>query len=92
VLTPFFRYGTSGRNTIEGPGLVNFDLNLSKDFKVREEWRLQFRSEFFNLTNTPHFGKPVNVLGSPTFGKITSLARGGTANTRVIQLGLKLIF
>jgi hypothetical protein len=31
-------------------------------------------------------------LGSPTFGRITSLARGGTANTRVVQMGLKVIF
>ena len=92
VLTPLYRYGNSGRNVIEGPGLVNFDLNLSKDFKIIEDKSLQFRAEFFNLTNTPYFGKPGNVLGSPTFGKITSLARGGTANTRVIQLGLKFIF
>jgi hypothetical protein len=92
VLTPLYRYGNSGRNTIEGPGLVNFDLNLSKDFKVHEEKKLQFRAEFFNLTNTPYFGKPGRQLGSPTFGTVTGLARGGTANTRVVQFGLKFLF
>ena len=92
VLTPLYRYGNSGRNTIEGPGLVNFDLNLSKDFRVLEGKKLQFRAEFFNLTNTPYFGKPGRQLGSPTFGAVTGLARGGTANTRVIQLALKFMF
>jgi hypothetical protein len=92
VLQPEFQYGNAGRNTIEGPGLVNFDLNASKSFNIREKTRLQFRSEIFNLTNTPHFGKPISTLGSPTFGKITSLARGGTANTRIVQFGLRLMF
>lgn len=92
VLTPLFQYGNAGRNTIEGPGLVNFDLNLSKDIRFMEERRVQLRAEFFNLTNTPYFGKPNTTVGSPTFGQITSLARGGTANTRIIQLGLRIVF
>jgi hypothetical protein len=91
-LTPLYKYGNSARNTLEGPGLVKFDLNLSKDFKVHEEKKLQLRAEFFNLTNTPYFGKPGRFLGSPEFGKVTGLARGGSANTRIIQLGLKFLF
>jgi hypothetical protein len=92
VLSPLYKLGNAGRNTIEGPGLVNLDLNLSKDFTIREQKRLQFRAEFFNLTNTPYFGKPGRTLGTATFGNITGLARGGTSNTRTIQLALKFIF
>jgi hypothetical protein len=92
VLQPAYQFGNAGRNTIEGPGQVNFDFNVAKDFVIQEKKRLQFRSEFFNLTNTPYFGKPISTLGSPTFGKITGLARGGTANTRIVQFALKFLF
>jgi len=92
VLQPLYQYGNAGRDTIEGPGLVDFDLNAAKNFVIREKIRLQFRSEFLNLMNTPYFGKPNTTVGSPTFGKVTSLARGGTANTRIIQFALKLTF
>jgi hypothetical protein len=92
VLQPLYTYGNAARDTIIGPGLVDFDLNASKEFAITERVRLQFRSEFFNLMNTPYFAKPNSTLGSPTFGHITSLARGGTANTRVIQFALKVKF
>jgi hypothetical protein len=92
VLQPIYQHGNAGRNTIEGPGLANLDLNASKDFTIREGMKLQFRGEILNLTNTPHFGKPITTLQSPTFGTVTSLARGGTANTRIVQLGLKFLF
>jgi hypothetical protein len=92
VLQPMYQHGNAGRNTIEGPGLANLDLNASKEFQVTEGKRLQFRAELFNLTNSPHFGKPNTTLQSATFGHVTSLARGGTANTRIVQLGLKFMF
>jgi hypothetical protein len=85
VLQPLYQYGSAGRDTIIGPGLVDFDLNLSKEFAIREHKRLQFRSEFFNIMNTPYFAKPISTLGAPTFGQVTGLARGGTANTRIVQ-------
>jgi len=31
---------------------------MSKDFRIREGWRLQFKAEAFNVTNTPIFGGP----------------------------------
>lgn len=92
VLQPMYQHGNAGRNTVEGPGLANLDLNASKEFQVMEGKRLQFRAELFNLTNSPHFGKPNTTLQSATFGHVTSLARGGTANTRIVQLGLKFMF
>ncbi|MCW5977910.1 MAG: carboxypeptidase regulatory-like domain-containing protein [Bryobacteraceae bacterium] len=92
VPQPLYQHGNAGRNTIEGPGQVHLDLNVAKDFSIKEGVRLQFRSEFFNLTNTPYFGKPNTSVGGPTFGMITSLARGGTANTRIVQFALKVVF
>ena len=70
----------SGRDTIQGPGLADFHLSVAKDFAVQENKRQQFRSEFLNLSNTPYFGK------------VTSLARGGTANTLIVQFALNFLF
>ena len=52
------RFGTSGFNTMRGPGLVNMDLGLFREFAFSERWRIQFRMESFNFTNTPHFANP----------------------------------
>jgi hypothetical protein len=47
--------GTEGRNTLLGDGYRGLDGSISKDFKLRESMKLKFRTEFYNLTNTPSF-------------------------------------
>jgi hypothetical protein len=52
---------------------------------------MQFRAEFFNLTNTPKFGQPSNDFAGGTnsaFGQITSTV----SNPRIIQFALKYNF
>jgi hypothetical protein len=85
-----FRFGNAGRNTIRGPSLENFDFSLFKNFKIREQMKLQLRGEFFNVFNHPNYGQPGTQLGTATFGTITSLAANSTL--RQTQLGLKLLF
>jgi hypothetical protein len=80
-------FGNAGAGIIAYPGMVNFDVSVLKNFVVKESIRVQFRTEFFNFTNTPYFGAPGLVVGTPTFGKITS-----AADPRILQLGLKLNF
>jgi TonB-dependent receptor-like protein len=83
-------YGNAGRGSMRAPGLTNFDFSILKNFTLREDVRLQFRTELFNITNTPFFGIPGGVgtnFNSPTFGKVTV-----AGDPRVIQFGLKLIF
>jgi hypothetical protein len=82
-----YLFGTSGRNTIEGPGVGNVDFALIKNTAITESHRLQFRAEFFNLFNTPHFGLPVNTMTSGSFGRVTS-----AGDARVIQFALKYLF
>ncbi|MCI0366425.1 MAG: hypothetical protein L0219_21390, partial [Phycisphaerales bacterium] len=82
-----FTYGNAGRNLIEGPGEVNLDFAVFKYFPIREDIRLQFRAEAFNVTNTPAFGVPNAEVGNPVFGVIASAGR-----PRNFQLALKLIF
>ena len=78
-------FGNSGRNILRSPALVNFDFALIKPFPIGERFRVLFRSEFFNLFNTPQFLPPGNTLGTATFGKITS-----ARDPRILQLSLKL--
>ncbi len=81
------RFGNSGRNILEGPGLNNWDLALLKDFRLSERLQLQFRSEFYDAFNFAHFGGPNTVVGSDNLGKI-----GSGGEPRDIQFGLKLVF
>ena len=62
------------------------DTSLFKEFPFSEKRRVEFRAEFFNVTNTPNFGNPGQALNLGTFGVISS-----QANTpRQIQFGLKI--
>ena len=84
-----FTYGNSGKNVMTGPGLVNFDLSIYKNFTFSDRVRLQFRSEFFNIANHANFANPAANISVPAqVGRITSTS---TAN-RVIQFGLRLTF
>ncbi|MGI8785395.1 MAG: TonB-dependent receptor domain-containing protein [Acidobacteriota bacterium] len=52
------RFGTSGFNSLRGPGYANWKFGLFRNFKATERVNVQFRAEAFNFTNTPHFRAP----------------------------------
>jgi outer membrane receptor protein involved in Fe transport len=82
------RSGTAGRNTVIGPGLVQTDLSVLKQFRLAEKHTLEFRAELFNALNRANFRDPGTNIGQPaTFGVIQS-ARPG----RIVQFGLKYLF
>ncbi len=88
---------------VVGPGISRLDFSLFKDFRLSERYRLQFRSEFFNILNHPTFNAPgfggngvVAIPGSTdftnkNFGKIGS-TRFPFQDPRQIQFALKLFF
>ena len=83
-----YTYGNSGTNILFRDFNKDFDFSLFKNFQVTERTRLEFRAEFFNLTNTPVFDAPVTNIDGASAGRVTS-----TANTpRQIQFALKLNF
>ncbi len=79
--------GNSGVGVVRGPLLKQFDLSVQKSFPVTESKRVEFRAEFFNLTNTPQFNSPDRGVTSANFGKIL-----GAQGERSIQLALKFYF
>jgi hypothetical protein len=82
-------FGTVGRNTLTGPGIINFDFSIFKTFPVSERWgRIEFRNEYFNLFNHPNFNNPNSTVSSGSaFGAITA-----ARDPRFIQFALKWIF
>jgi hypothetical protein len=87
-----FTFGDESRTdpTIRTDGIRNFDVSLFKNFPFGPEGRfvLQFRSEFFNVFNTPQFGYPNQTFGTSQFGQVTSQIN----NPRLIQFALRLSF
>jgi outer membrane receptor protein involved in Fe transport len=89
--------GNLGRNTLIGPGLMNFDLAVFKNFPIRrisETSRLQFRAELFNIFNRANFAPPIanetvfDQSGNPVPG--AGAINATTTSSRQIQFGLKL--
>lgn len=80
------RQGTLQRNSLRGFDVRQLDLSLRRQFSLTEKLRLQFRAEFFNVTNTPNFGDPVGTFGGATFGYAQNmLGRGLSGNTGATQ-------
>jgi hypothetical protein len=98
-------FGSASRNSLRAFPFRQFDFNLAKNIPIRGSLGLEFRADFFNLTNTPNFANPgatnTNVLTSSEFGKPTALADYNTTgigqffdtgSPRNIELALRLHF
>jgi hypothetical protein len=91
-------FGNLQRDFLAGPGIVNVDYAVMKETPIKENLRVQFRAEFFNLANHANFALPnasafvqsANGGGAPnpTFGKITAT----TTSSRQIQFAVKILF
>ncbi|MBL8187770.1 MAG: TonB-dependent receptor, partial [Acidobacteria bacterium] len=87
AVAPQFTLGRASRNPVRGPGYRTADIAFIKRTYFGETRNLEFRTEIFNLTNTPPLANPNGVVGNAAFGTITS-----AGDPRVIQFGLKLNF
>ena len=92
-----------GRNTGIGPTYTNFDLRLSRSFKIGEKATLLFTAEGFNLANHTNyatvnnivgaaFGPPFNVHGTAALGPSQPLGFTAALPNREIQLGARFTF
>lgn len=77
------------QSQVVGPGFHRMDWSLFKQFQTSERTHMEFRAEFFNLTNHPNFSRPSDTNFSDlTFGVITS-TRDSPNDPREIQFALK---
>jgi len=89
--------GNLGRNTERAPALKNWDVNIVKRFRITEGVLLQFRTEFYNIFNTPQYG---TVSVSPFHpaqntqtiaANVNSSAPGVFANAQAVDGGGRVI-
>jgi hypothetical protein len=71
-------FGNAGRNFLNNPSRINFDMSLLKHFPIREGSEVEFRAEAFNIFNhtqfriyDPNFGNTgsntVSCYGGPNY-------------------------
>jgi len=97
---PVGSYGNVGRNAVRGPGTFNFDLALSRQFRLTERYTLQARGEAFNVINHTNFVGAISPAGliaafttmnqnaaSATFGQPQA-----AFDPRILQFAMKLVF
>jgi hypothetical protein len=108
VLVPpaYGSYGNTKPNIWRDGGFQNLDFSVAKIFTIRERLKAQFRAEFFNILNHPHWvnpaGGPGGAIEDPNtqpFGAVlatpdtySSNPQLGEGGPRAMQLGLKLTF
>jgi len=91
-------YGSVERNSLYGPGFGAVDFSIFKNFKIRERYSAQFRTEIFNIFNRLNPSNPISSINSDSFGLIFGTRHGGDApgigygEPRNIQFVLKFLF
>jgi hypothetical protein len=79
--------GTLGKGSVRGKPITNIDFAFAKNWTVKENYRIQFRTEFFNVFNHTNFVGFDTDLRNTTFGLLTT-----SQAPREIQLGIKFTF
>lgn len=94
-----YTYGNAGRDTLNGPGLADWDFGVIRDFRLTETKKLEFHAEMFNIFNQPNFTMPDGNISDTTFGvigntvqSIAGQASGGPGDPREIQFSLRFVW
>jgi hypothetical protein len=89
---PVNSFGDAGRNSLTGPGFVDFDFSVFKTFPITERLKLEFRAEFFNIFNHLNLGLPNAQVDAASGGENPGQILNAVGNPRQIQFALKLLF
>jgi hypothetical protein len=81
--------GTAGRGLLHGPGTKVVNFALQKNIPITERVNTEFRTEAFNVFNTPQFSNPDGNLNDQNFGLISGLQYN---SVRQIQFALRFTF
>jgi hypothetical protein len=95
-------FGTVGRNSLNNPDRLNFDMGLFKHFAFNEVRALEFRAEAYNIFNntqwngvnggTSCFGADFSAGDAGCYANNNFLRPSGAHNPRILQLGMKFLF
>ncbi len=84
---PAGRIGTLGKGSVRGKPITTVDFSLAKNWRIKERYNFQFRTEFFNVFNHTNFvGYDVDTRNG-SFGLLNAAQA-----PREIQLGFKFTF
>ncbi|HWA96939.1 MAG TPA: hypothetical protein VG713_00535, partial [Pirellulales bacterium] len=88
---PYF--GAFKSPQVYGPGYYRVNLSVFKDFTIREDKRIEFRTDAFNLFNHPSWANPSSGM-TASAGQITAPVafQANTPDARFFQFSLKLLF
>ena len=92
------RYGNTGLNSLRGPGFVNLELRMFREFRFRGPAD-SVRAEAFNATNTPHFNNPgsnvsnirLNADGTSIRWRYTEIT-SARPDERQVRIGVRIAF
>jgi carboxypeptidase family protein len=83
-------FGNLSRNAFRGPDMFVYNAALFRNFSVRENIKLEFRGEAYNLTNTSNPMNPVSNFTTPGFG--TSTGNIDALAGRQFQVAARILF
>jgi hypothetical protein len=83
--------GTAKRGSINGPGYQTMDVGAFRNFRIYNQFKLQFRAEAFNVANHTNINTFNGSATSATFGTITAAATS-YRDPRILQFALGLDF
>ncbi|MGA2075971.1 MAG: carboxypeptidase regulatory-like domain-containing protein [Terriglobia bacterium] len=87
------RFGNCGVGILRGPGMIDVDTGLAKQFLIGERFRLRFEATFTNVLNHTNFAPPALNIGNPsTFGVLDAALPQGQGGNRTGQLALRFEF
>jgi len=89
-----YTFGDSPRTApynLTGPGNFQLDLAMVRSFPlhITQASKLNFRAEWYNVTNHTQFAVASTVVGNAAFGQVTS---NGTANRKAAQFSARIEF
>jgi outer membrane receptor protein involved in Fe transport len=67
-------FGNVGRYIFSGPGFFNLDAALFRNVRLTEKFNLQFRTDWYSATNTPHSTIRVSHWGMRRSEELRDLA------------------
>jgi Carboxypeptidase regulatory-like domain len=93
--------GNTGRNQFRGPGYIQNNFSLFKNFNLYRETSMETRIEAFQLTNSPQFANPTSnncCTATSSFGTVTGTvgsgqgAVNGIGGGRTLQASVHFLF